>query len=88
MQKLDKHTHKHDLMKTQDIIVHPKTLKQFNALKEFMSAFKIDFELTSRSKTDSKTQILSNLEEAVQEMKMVNEGKLEARNIEDLLNEL
>lgn len=75
------------MMKTQDIIVHPKTLKQFNALKEFMSAFKIDFELTSES-SDSKKQILSNLEEAVEEMKMINDGKLEARNIEDLLNEL
>lgn len=56
MQKLDKHTHKHDLMKTQDIIVHPKTLKQFNALKEFMSAFKIDFELATKSKKDSKEE--------------------------------
>jgi len=77
-------------MKTQDIIVHPKTLKQFNALKEFMSAFKIDFELTSGSKTisDSKAETLNNLKEAVEEMKLIKEGKAKGTPINDFLNEL
>jgi hypothetical protein len=38
--------------------------------------------------TDSKAALLSDTREAVEEMKLVKQGKLKARPIEDLLNEL
>jgi len=38
--------------------------------------------------TDSKATLLSDIREAVEEMKLVKQGKLKARPIEDLLNEL
>jgi hypothetical protein len=38
--------------------------------------------------TDSKAALLSDIREAVEEMKLVKQGKLKARPIEDLLNEL
>jgi len=37
---------------------------------------------------DPKTQILLNLKEAVEELKLIKEGKSKARPVEELLNEL
>ena len=38
--------------------------------------------------TDSKAQIMSDIKEAVEELKLVREGKLKARNAEDVIDEL
>ena len=38
--------------------------------------------------TEEKSNIIQDIKEAVNEMKLVKEGKLEARNAEDLFNEL
>ena len=38
--------------------------------------------------TDSKAELIADIREAVEEMKLVRKGKLKARPIEDLINEL
>ena len=38
--------------------------------------------------TETKAQLLNELSEAVEEIKLIREGKKEARNVEDFLNEL
>jgi hypothetical protein len=38
--------------------------------------------------TDSKAQLMSEIREAVEEMKHIRAGKKQARNAEDFLNEL
>jgi hypothetical protein len=38
--------------------------------------------------TDSKAQLMEEIREAVEEMKMIRAGKRKARNAEDFLNEL
>ena len=38
--------------------------------------------------TDEKAQLMGEIRQAVEEMKLVRAGKLEARPIEDLLDEL
>lgn len=38
--------------------------------------------------TDYKAEVLSNIKEAVEEINLVKEGKLKARNAEDLFDEL
>lgn len=38
--------------------------------------------------SDSKANLMQDIREAVEELKLVREGKLEARNAEDLINEL
>jgi hypothetical protein len=38
--------------------------------------------------TDEKAQLMSEIKEAVEEMKLIYEGKKQARNAEDFLNEL
>ncbi len=38
--------------------------------------------------TDAKAQLMSDIREAVEEMKLIRSGKKEARNAEDFLNEL
>lgn len=38
--------------------------------------------------TDSKAQLIEDIREAVEEMKLIRAGKKKARNAEDFLNEL
>ena len=38
--------------------------------------------------SENKAAIIQDVREAVEEMKLVNQGKLEAKNVEDLINEL
>jgi len=38
--------------------------------------------------TDTKAELISDLREAVEEMKLIKAGKKQARNVEDFLNEL
>lgn len=38
--------------------------------------------------TDSKAQLMEEIREAVEEMKLIRSGKKKARNAEDFLNEL
>ncbi|MBI3142951.1 MAG: hypothetical protein HYZ16_08995 [Bacteroidetes bacterium] len=38
--------------------------------------------------TDAKSDLVQDIREAVEELKLVREGKLKARNAEDLINEL
>jgi hypothetical protein len=38
--------------------------------------------------TDSKAELMEDIKEAVEEMKLIRAGKKEARNAEDFLNEL
>lgn len=38
--------------------------------------------------TDAKASIMQDIREAVEELKLVRQGKLNARNAEDLINEL
>lgn len=42
----------------------------------------------TKTLTPYKANILEGIKEAVEEMKLVKKGKLEARNAEDLFNEL
>ena len=56
-----------------------------NALFEVLKG--ISF-VKTKQLTDAKAIILSELREAVEEMKLIKEKKKEARNAEDFLNEL
>lgn len=38
--------------------------------------------------SDAKANLMQDIKEAVEELKLVREGKLEARNAEDLIDEL
>ncbi len=38
--------------------------------------------------SDTKAELMQDVREAVEELKLVREGKLQARNAEDLINEL
>jgi hypothetical protein len=44
--------------------------------------------IKSKTLTDSKAQLLGEIKEAVDEMKLIRAGKKTARNAEDFLNEL
>jgi len=48
----------------------------------------IEKDLIELKRLRNKKQFLTELAEAVEEMKLVKEGKIQARNAEDLLNEL
>jgi len=44
--------------------------------------------IKTKTLTDSKALLMEEMREAVEEMKLIKSGKKEARNVEDLLNEL
>jgi len=44
--------------------------------------------IKTKTLTDSKALLMEEMREAVEEMKLIKAGKKEARNVEDLLNEL
>jgi hypothetical protein len=44
--------------------------------------------IKTKTLTDSKALLMEEIREAVEEMKLIKAGKKEARNIEELLNEL
>ena len=49
---------------------------------------KIKKDLEELDRLRSKKQFITELAEAVEEIKMIKEGKLQARNAEDFINEL
>jgi hypothetical protein len=38
--------------------------------------------------SDEKAELINDIKEAVEELKLVRQGKLKARNVEELINEL
>jgi hypothetical protein len=52
---------------------------------ELLSSFSY---VKTKPLTDSKAQLMSEIREAVDEMKLIKAGKKTARNAEDFLNEL
>jgi len=38
--------------------------------------------------TEAKAQMICDIKDAVEEIKLIKEGKIEARNVEDFLNEV
>ena len=60
-----------------------------NKVSFFMEIIK-NFSFIKEAKTisDAKANLIQDIKDAVEEFKLVREGKLEARNAEDLINEL
>ena len=62
----------------------------FDKILWFLNSFKNQgLEIIENKYIDSsKNEILQNLKTSVEEMRLIKEGKLEAVNVKDLLNEL
>ncbi len=56
-----------------------------NFVMELLQSFSF---VKAKTLTPYKAEVLETLQEAVQEMKLIREGKLTGRNAEDLFNEL
>jgi hypothetical protein len=65
---------------------------QIEAIKAFMKALKIKFEVSkephSKLISAEKSLIVEEIREAVDSLRLIREGKLTARPAKDLLNEL
>lgn len=59
-----------------------------NKARSFMDVIKSISYVKAKPLTDSKALLLSELREAVEEMKLIRSDKNKARNAEDFLNEL
>jgi hypothetical protein len=77
------------------VIFHPSNNEQLAALRTLAKVLKMDFEVTTTEKLEKKVRlskekkiIIEDIKDAVEELKLVKAGKLKARNVEDLLNEL
>jgi hypothetical protein len=83
------------------LIVKLKTKKQEKEIKPFLENHSIDYikleeetgiyqtrKTTKAKQTTKKEKLISEIKEAVGEMKLIRSGKRKARNAEDFLNEL
>ena len=77
------------------VIFHPSNNEQLAALRTLAKVLKMDFEVTTKEKLEKKVKlrkekdiIIEDIKDAVEELKLIKSGKLKARNVEDLLNEL
>lgn len=61
---------------------------QDNKVSFFLELLKNFRFIKAKPITAENAQLLEEIEEAVKNMNLVNEGKLKARTVEDLLNEL
>jgi hypothetical protein len=59
-----------------------------NKAQSFMDVLNSISFVKAKKITDSKAQLIEEIREAVQEMKLIKAGKKKARNAEDFLNEL
>lgn len=59
-----------------------------NKAKSFLEVIKSISYVKAKALTDEKALLLVEIREAVEEMKLIKEGKKKARNAEDFLNEL
>lgn len=66
-------------------IAHPKTVEQIEALKAIVKAFKIDYEI---SKKDKVSPYLIELQESLNQVSDIKDGKLAKQTAKDFLNEL
>lgn len=77
------------------VIFHPSNNEQLAALRSLAKVLKMDFEVTTKEKLEKKVKlrkekdiIIDDIKDAVEELKLIKSGKLKARNVEDLLDEL
>ena len=77
------------------VIFHPSNNEQLAALRSLAKVLKMDFEVTTKEKLEKKVKlrkekdiIIDDIKESVEELKLIKSGKLKARNVEDLLDEL
>lgn len=66
------------------IIINPTSKIKLQALKSFLEALEIQFEV----KKVQKNQIVSDLTEAFNDVKLYEQGKIKLKSAKELLNEL
>ncbi|MCF8259214.1 MAG: hypothetical protein K9J12_00430 [Melioribacteraceae bacterium] len=72
-------------MKTQDIVIaHPKTTEQVNALKAFMQALKIKFEISSKESTYN-PEFVAKIKKSEQEFEEGNFKRVEKKDLHKFL---
>lgn len=83
-------------MSTQDIyIIETSTFEEARALKAFVKAMKLNFEVKKKINTSKEAQINLNsdelyedLKEAAEEVRLHKQGKIKLKTADKLLNEL
>ena len=86
-------------MQAINITAYTEDASQIEAIKAVIKAFKIRYRISKMKdnepitqlktdKQDEKSILIGEIREAVENLKLVREGKLQARSAKDLLNEL
>lgn len=76
-------------MSTQDIfIIKPNSSEQANALKAFVQALKMKFEISEDSTNSSKQIILANIKQGLIEANQIEKGEKKGTLLKDFLHEL
>ncbi len=72
-------------MQTINIIAHTEDDSQIEAVKAFMKALKIKFELT---KEGDKSTFITEMQNSLNQVQQMKEGKLPKQSVKEFLNEL
>lgn len=86
-------------MQTINFSVHANDNSQIDALKAFMKALKIKFEVIKPKEVNlvqeddvdyspSKEETIENIKRGFEEMRLIKQGKLKTTSLKDFLNEL
>jgi hypothetical protein len=80
-------------MQTQEIfIAHPTNKDQVKALRSVVKAFKVKFEIRKETIIEddepTKEAVLKNIKQGLEEVKLMQQGKLKKTSLKDFLNEL
>lgn len=67
-------------------IIEPQTSEEARALNAFADAMKLKYKISTTD--EIKSAILTDLEASIKELNLIKKGKVERRNVQDLLDEL
>ena len=73
-------------MKTQDVIIaHPQTGEEVNALKAFMKALKIKFEVSKKEALPYKSEFVAKIEASKKEFEKGEFVRVKQEDLQDFL---
>lgn len=76
-------------MSAQNIfIIEPATSEQADALRAFAKALKIKFQISKTADSDSKKEILASIQQGINEVGLLEQGKQKKTTAKDFLTEL
>ena len=70
------------------IVSYPSNNDESNAIKAILKAMKVKFEIKEEISEPSREDVISNIKQGFNEMKLIKEGKLKTTSLNNFIDEL